>query len=93
MSQIQRGLDKIEAINGEKRKAKRSLKAWNSAFEKQFGRPASQAEKRQLASDYYAEYQRLARQLEAREDKVRAVLARLGISFDEFVALRDELEA
>ena len=89
---LQRGMDKIEMLTNEKRKVKRVIKLWNFSYEKQNGRPPSQLERKQLAKSHYLEYQRLSRLLQVRTGKVESVLENLGLTRDEFYALRDSLD-
>jgi hypothetical protein len=89
---VQRSLDKAESLSHEKRKVKRIIKMWNATFEHQHGRTATQEERKQQAKAHYVEHQRLSKLLEARNAKVDEMLARMGVTRDEFRELQAALE-
>lgn len=53
------GFNKIERLGGEKRKLKKLIRAWNSSYEKQFGRLPMSSERKGHVRELYEEYQKV----------------------------------
>lgn len=84
------GLDKLDALESEKRKLKMSIKSWNSVFEKENGRAPTKRERKALAGHLYDSYQKISLQLRVKGDKMEDLLKKIGLARPDFENLREK---
>jgi len=53
-------MDKIEALNRDKRRVKKMIRAWNASYEKMNGVAPTGGERKGLVRDLYEEYQQVS---------------------------------
>jgi len=86
---VQSGMDKIEALNRDKRRVKKMIRAWNASYEKTNGVAPIGSERKGLVRDLYEEYQQISLALKVRNDKMDSTLKSIGIDREGFLKLRD----
>eukprot|EP00981_Chlorochromonas_danica_P000957 scaffold229_cov155-Ochromonas_danica.AAC.5 len=90
MEYINASLLKIDSLKNEKRRVKKLIRAWNASYEKQHGRLPAIADRKGHLRELHEEYQQLALALRIRQDKLNDALKRVGLTMEDFEALRSQ---